>query len=192
MPAHLLLSLRAAGNFLLELHDELLVAGQEVPARPGEGEAVGGQGHAVVQVPLGGDVLEWEALDVAVGVTVWEDIHALVPHLFDQVLQPTKLTMAVWLLGWSVHWEELMNTPATVSGCLEFHWDLDDPLDWRFVPAGELDEGDESRLDGELGLHRRRAQRDHRAVGGVRPQLPRLKNTMSKQEPKTVHRCPIW
>ena len=110
MPAHLLLSLRAAGNFLLELHDELLVAGQEVPARPGEREAVGGQGHAVVQVPLGGDVLEWEALDVAVGVTVWEDIHALVPHLLDQVLQPTKLTMLVWLLGWSVHWEELMNT----------------------------------------------------------------------------------
>ena len=100
--------------------------------------------------------------------------------------------MVTWLVRTLGRTNEHLNTPATVSGCLEFHWDLDDPLDWRFVPAGELDEGDESRLDGELGLHRRRAQRDHRAVGGVRPQLPRLKNTMSKQEPKTVHRCLIW
>jgi hypothetical protein len=37
--------------------------------------------HAVVEVALGGNILEGQALDVAVGITVGEDINALLPHL---------------------------------------------------------------------------------------------------------------
>ena len=60
-----------------ELHDELLIAREEVPPAPGKVERVGREGHAVVQVVLGGDVLQGQALDVAVRVAVGKDVDAL-------------------------------------------------------------------------------------------------------------------
>ena len=59
-------------------------------------------------------------LYVAVGVTVREDVHPLVPHLLDQVLQ--------------------------------LHRHVDDPLHWRLVAAGELDQGHQARLQRKLRL----------------------------------------
>ncbi len=47
-------------------------------------ERVCGERHAVVEVALGGNVLEGQALDVAVGITVGEDVDALLPHLLLQ------------------------------------------------------------------------------------------------------------
>jgi hypothetical protein len=47
-------------------------------------ERVCGERHAVVEVALGGNVLEGQALDVAVGITVGEDVHSLLPHLLFQ------------------------------------------------------------------------------------------------------------
>ena len=84
---HLLARLRAPGHLLLELHDQLLVAGEEVPPGPGVADGVGGEGHAVVEVSLCRDVLQWQTFYVAVRVTVGEDVHSLVSHLLDQVLQ---------------------------------------------------------------------------------------------------------
>ena len=44
---------------------------------------VGGECHAVVEVPLRGNVLQRQPLYVAVGVTVGEDVHPLLPHLLS-------------------------------------------------------------------------------------------------------------
>ena len=48
----------SSGQPFSVLHDELVVAGEQVPATPGEVERVGHQRHAVVQVNLGLDVFE--------------------------------------------------------------------------------------------------------------------------------------
>ena len=53
-----------------------------VPA-PGVIERVGRQGHAVVQVLLGLDVFERQALDVAVGVIIGENVDSLASHFLD-------------------------------------------------------------------------------------------------------------
>ena len=53
----------------------LFVATVQLPER------VCGERHAVVEVALGGNILEGQALDVAVGITVGEDVDALLPHL---------------------------------------------------------------------------------------------------------------
>ena len=74
---NLLSSLRAPGHLLLELHDQLLVAGQEVPPGPGVADSVSRERHAVVEVTLGGDVLQWKSFDVAVRVTVGEYVNSL-------------------------------------------------------------------------------------------------------------------
>ncbi len=44
----LLRTLGASGHPLAELHDELVVAGEQVPATPREAQGVGCQRHAVV------------------------------------------------------------------------------------------------------------------------------------------------
>jgi hypothetical protein len=49
-------------------------------------ERVCGERHAVVEVALGGNILEGQALDVAVGITVGEDVHSLLTHLLLQEL----------------------------------------------------------------------------------------------------------
>ena len=74
---HLLARLRAPGHLLLELHDQLLVAGQEVPPGPGVADSVSRERHAVVKVSLGRNVLQWKSFDVAVRVTVGEYVNSL-------------------------------------------------------------------------------------------------------------------
>jgi hypothetical protein len=44
-------------------------------------ERICGERHAVVEVALGGNILEGQALDVAVGITVGKDVHSLLTHL---------------------------------------------------------------------------------------------------------------
>ena len=73
----LLPSLWGSRNLLLELHDQLLVAGQEVPPGPGVADSVSRERHAVVKVSLGGNVLQWKSFDVAVRVTVGEYVNSL-------------------------------------------------------------------------------------------------------------------
>ena len=53
----------------------LFVATVQLPER------VCGERHAVVEVALGGNILEGQALDVAVGITVGDDVDTLLPHL---------------------------------------------------------------------------------------------------------------
>ena len=48
----------SSGQPFSVLHDELVVAWEQVPATPGEVERVGNQRHAVVQVNLGLDVFK--------------------------------------------------------------------------------------------------------------------------------------
>ena len=57
---------------------------------------------------------------------------------------------------------------------LQLHGHIDDSLDWWFVAARELDEGDEAWLQGKLRLYRGGAEGDDSSVGRVRPQLPAL------------------
>jgi hypothetical protein len=52
MSANLMIDFRGSGKSFPELHDELVVAGEQVPSAPGEVEGVGNQGHAVIKVTL--------------------------------------------------------------------------------------------------------------------------------------------
>ena len=47
-----MIDFRCSGKSFPELHDELVVAREQVPSAPGEVEGVGHQGHAVIKVAL--------------------------------------------------------------------------------------------------------------------------------------------
>ena len=50
--------------------------------------------------------------------------------------------------------------PHLFDEVLKLHGDVYDPLDRGLVAAGELDQGHQPRLQRELGLDRRRGERD--------------------------------
>jgi hypothetical protein len=52
MSANLMIDFRGSGKSFPKLHDELVVAGEQVPSAPGEVEGVGHQGHAVIKMTL--------------------------------------------------------------------------------------------------------------------------------------------
>ena len=65
---------------------------------------------------------------------------------------------------------------------LEFHWNINDPLDRRFVATGELDQGDQTWLQSKLSLNSSCTEGNDSPVGSVRSQLPALEWKIGESE----------